>query len=88
MEKEIWVGVMSDPVVASSLRPPTPRRILLQTPRVEKPMASISPSMSEPEGTTSPQDLALVPRRQPPPPPPGFSPQVLEDLIQPALEGA
>ena len=36
---------------------------------------------------TPPQDLALVPRRQPPPPP-GFPPQIQEDLILPALEGA
>ena len=49
-------------------------------------MTTISPSASEPEGMTTPQDLALVPKRQPPPPP-GFSSEVPEDLIFPALEG-
>ena len=78
---------MNDPMAAALLRPSIPRRILLQTPRVEKLVASISPSASEPEGMTPPQDLNLVPRRQPPPTP-GFSPQVPEGLILPALEGA
>ena len=87
MEKDIWAGVMNDLVVAASPRPPMARGIPLQTPKLEKPVASVPPSASEPEGMTSPQDLALVPRRQPPPSP-GFSPQVLVDLILPALEGA
>ena len=79
MEEEIWAGVMNDPMVAASSRPPTPRRTLLQTLGVEKPVAAISLSASESEGMTPPQDLALVPRRQPPSPL-GFSPQVPEDL--------
>ena len=87
MEEEIQAGVMNDPMVAALLRPPTPRRIPSQIPGVEKPMASNSPSASELEGMTPPQDLAPVPRRQLPPPP-GFSPQFPEDLVLPALEGA
>ena len=50
-------------------------------------MAAISPSASELEGMTSPQDLALEPRRQPPPLP-GFSPKVPEGLVLPDLEGS
>ena len=50
MEKEIWEGVMNDPMVAALPRPPKPIRIPLQTPKVEKPMASISPSTSDLEG--------------------------------------
>ena len=90
MEKEIWEGVMNDPIIATSPKMSMLRRVLLQTPGVEKAMVSISlepPSASKPEGATSPQDLALVPRRQPPPPP-GFSTQVLEDLTIPPIEDA
>ena len=72
MEKEISEGVMKDPVVAAAPRVPMPKRVPSQTPKVEKPMVSISlepPSASEPDGVATPQDLGLVPRRQPPPPP-------------------
>ena len=74
MEEEIWAGVMNDPVVVASLRPPILRRTQPQTPIAERPMASVSPSAPELEKTTPPQDLALVPRRQPPTLP-GFSPR-------------
>ena len=80
---------MNDPVVAASPRAPTPKRVTLQTPGVEKPMVSISPeppSASEPEGVVSPEDLALVPRRQPSPS--RVSPQVMEDLTTPPLVDA
>ena len=86
VEESDWVN-MEDPMVAVSPRPPMSRRKPSQIPRVEKLMASISPSASQLEGTTPPQDLALVPRRQPPPPP-GFSYKVPEGLILPAIEGA
>ena len=66
MEEEIWEGVMNDPVVAASPRPLMPGGTLPQTPLAEKPMAAIPPSASEPEGMMTPEDLALVPRRQPP----------------------
>ena len=87
MEEKIWAGVMNDPVVAALSRSPKPRWIPSQTPGVEKSVASISLSVSEPEGMTPPQDLALVPRRKPPPPP-GFSLQVPEDLVLPVLDDA
>ena len=90
MEKEIWEGVMKDSMVAAAPRASMPKTVPSQTSRVEKPMASIlpeTPSVSEPEGVAPPQDMALVPRRQPPSPP-GFSPQVPEDLAIPPLEDA
>ena len=61
---------MNDPVAAASPRLPMPRRVPWQAPRVEKPMASISPEppfASKPEEVAPPQDQALVPKRQPPP---------------------
>ena len=73
---------MNDLMDAASLRLPMPRGIPLQTPGAEKHVASISPSVSELERMTPPQDLALVPKRQ------SQSPQVPEDLVLSALEGA
>ena len=90
VEEEIWKGVMKDPVVASAPRAPMLQRASLQTPRVEEPVASISLeplSASELEGAALPQDLALVPKRQPPSPS-GFSLQVPKDLIIAPLEDA
>ena len=87
MEEEIWAGVMNDPVVAVSPRPPMSRRTQSQTPVAEKPMAAIPPSTSELEGMTPPQDLALVPWRKTTTTSRGF-PKVPEDVVLPALEGA
>ena len=74
MEKEIWAGVMSASIVAASPKPHMSRRTQSHTPIAKKLMASIPPSTPKPEGTTPPEGLALVPRRQPPPPL-GFSPK-------------
>ena len=87
MEKEIWAGVMNDPMIAVSLRPPMSWRTQTQTTIAEKHVTSIPLSTSDPEGRTPPQDMALVPRRQPPTLP-GFFHQVSDDLILPDIEGA
>ena len=85
MEEEIKAGVMNDPTVDASLRPPMSRRIQPQTPIAQRPMASVSPSAPKSKGMTPPQDLVLVPKRQPPPPP-GFFLHIPEDLTLPSIE--
>ena len=55
METEIWHGVRKDPVAPTSLK------------RAPSPTPSPPPA-SEPEGALSPEEMALVPRRQPLPP--------------------
>ena len=83
------------PMVATALartptleKAPSPERVRLQMAGVEELISSISPdppSVPELEGVVPPQDLALVPRRQPPPPS-RFSLQVPEDLTMVPLE--
>ena len=87
MEDEIQAEVVNDPVVTASPRPPMSRRTQPQTPVAERPVASVSPSVPKPEEMASPQNLDLVPRRQPQPPP-GFFPQIPEDLALPAIQRA
>ena len=96
MEKEIWEGVRKDPMVATALtgaptleKAPSPKRVPPQMARAEELTCSTSPdppSVPKLEGAAPPQDLALVPSRQPPPPQ-VFSPGP-EDLGMPPLEDA
>ena len=94
MEQEIWEAIRKDSVVATtSTRVPTPKRPPYQKEshhRCLERRSSTSPdppSMSKSKGLAPPQDLALVPRRQPTSAP-GFSPKNPYDLIMPPLEDA
>ena len=88
MEKEIWAGVMNDPMVAASLRHPMSKRTQSQTPITEKPMASIPPSTSEPRGDDTPWRLGSSAKKATTTILRVFFLQVPEDLILPALKDA
>ena len=88
MEKKIWEGLgRSHGCHCSDKRPHTGKSSLTKRnpttdgqSRGAYPLYFTGPaSVPEQEGVVTPQDLALVPRRQPQPPP-RFSPQVPEDL--------
>ena len=77
MEKEIWEVVRKDPMTTNPSK-----SVPLPMPRVQEPTsttASDPPHASKLEGAVSPEDMALMLRRQSLPPS-GFSPLVLDDL--------